>query len=201
MRESYYRPKQFLNALWAVLSSAIISSLFFVGTANAAPTLQTVYRLYNPSTGLHLQTIDGNEDSILTTLVVLDGKLLVWKNETPTFDAYTAVGGACPSGTEPIYRVYNHVDGDHLLTADSNEASILTQSPVLKSSWSSEGIGFCAYATQVSGTVPVYRLYNGVSGEHFLTADQTEAYGLNGTHNWYLETADNGGVAFYANPH
>lgn len=201
MREHVQSPKRFLNALLTIVSGAVVSSFFLFSTASAAPTLQTVYRLYNPYTGLHLQTIDSNEDSALTTAVILDGKPYVWKNETPTFDAYAATSNTCPTGTEQVYRVYNHRNGDHLLTADSNEAAILTQSPTLKNDWSSEGIGFCAYATQVAGTIPVYRLYNTANGEHFLTADQTEAYGLNGVHNWHIETADNGGVAFYANPY
>lgn len=181
--------------------SAVLAAFFLFSSASAAPTLETVYRLYNPNTGLHLQTIDANENNILTTLVILDGKPYVWKDETPTFDAYAATSGTCASGTEPVYRVYDSRNGDHLLTADSNEAAILTQSPALKNDWSNEGVGFCAYATQVAGTVPVYRLYNTVNGEHFLTADQTEAYSLNGSHNWHIETADNGGVAFYANPY
>lgn len=172
------------------------SSLIVIGVmacsgsiAGATPSPQTVYRLDNQASGQHLLTIDSNENSTLLGNPV-------WHAETSTFSALLTAGGSCASGTEVVHRLYNSASGEHLLTADNNEATWLTANPTY-SHWYTEGIAFCAYSTQVAGTKPVYRLFNSQSGEHLLTADSNEVSSLTAnqsTNHWYLE-----GTAFYAN--
>jgi hypothetical protein len=175
---------RFFKLLNAVFMSVIFAFMFGAGSASANTSLMPVYRLYNSASGQHLLTIDENE---YTTL------------QTSTFEAYPLDNGSCDGGLIPVYRLVNGYDGQHFLTADSSEATFLTEN-YNTDHWYSEGVGFCDYSTQVAGSIPVYRLYNSVSGEHFLTADTNEANTLNGTHNWFIETLDNGGIAFYAKP-
>lgn len=64
--------------------------------------------------------------------------------------------------------------------------------------WQYEGVGFCADATKVAGTVPVYRFYSEATKEHLYTVDEHEKstlIGLNDPGVWRYE-----GVAFYAYP-
>jgi peptidoglycan hydrolase-like amidase len=49
-----------------------------------------------------------------------------------------------------------------------------------------EAIGFYAYSTQATGTVPIYRFYNPTSGDHFYTTSNTAHTGYN-----------NEGIVFY----
>lgn len=173
----------------ALSSMTLIVSLH-AGTAYAS-SLVPVYRLYNPSIEQHLLTIDTNEYTFLLAQPAPNA----WQSDASTFDAYPASNGVCQTGTEPIYRMYNRFLGDdHVFTADANEINYWT---VLNpsSSWSNEGIAFCAYSTQVSGTVPVYRILRWDGKEHLLTTDQNEVNALV-SRGWGTEE----NIAFYAVP-
>ena len=162
------------------------------GTAQSVPVgaAQPVYRLYYPFTGEHLQTTDAHEVSVLTTLVVLDGVRFVWQTEHPTFMAYKASSAGCPAGSDPVYRMYDGSDGDHLLTADANELSYWTQRHL--TSWVAEGVAFCAGHGEEPFTVPVYRILRADGHEHFLTADPQE-FGRLVASGW----GHSEGIAFY----
>jgi hypothetical protein len=149
----------------------------------------------------HLFTIDQHKD------IALLGNS-IWRNEKPSFAAFSASAGNCPIGTIAVYRLVNAATGQHFLTADLNEIKVLTTKPQTFYGDGSYGdftdlahidIGLCAYATQVAGTVPVWRLFNSVSGEHLWTTDSNEVKALNGHANWHIEIG-NSGVAFYAYP-
>jgi hypothetical protein len=162
------------------------------GIVNALSSAMPVNRLYNSTSGQHLLTIDNNETTVLLSNPA-------WHNETSTFEAYPLDSGSCDAGQIPVYRLYNDVSGQHLLTADSNEETTLVQNSGTDH-WFSEGVGFCDYSNQFEGSVPVYRLYNSVSGEHLLTGSYNEASSLNGANNWKIENSGNGGIVFYAQP-
>jgi hypothetical protein len=169
----------------ASLTVVMISLFALNGSTALAASPTLVYRLYNPLIKQHLQTIDANENSALMSRG--------WTSESSTFQALSAAGGSCGSGTEAVYRMFNSSDNDHMLTPDLNEATVIAANR----DWHNEGIAFCAYATQVTGTKPVYRLFggNGGSQEHFLTGDANEASFL-GSHGWATEA---NGITFYAN--
>jgi hypothetical protein len=150
-----------------------------------------VFRLYYPFTGQHLQTVDPHEVTVLTTLVILDGVRFVWQTERPTFRAYAASGGSCPAGSAPVYRLYDSLDGDHLLTADPNERMTLAAPGV--SGWAAEGVAFCADRVPSASTAPVYRILRSDGREHLLTADRQEVARLLAS-GWGRSE----GVAFYA---
>jgi hypothetical protein len=170
---------------------AAVAGLMPIDSRVAMAETQPVpmYRLHNTASGLHLFTIDANERSTL-----LGNQ--VWKEESSTFKIYDNCTDGQPDATYYVQRFIAN-NGMHLLTADQNEIAFLSNN---KSSqrWIAEGNpdGFgCVSMTQTAGTVLVYRLYNHVSGEHLLTADNNEVNVLNGKNNWSLE-----GSAFYAYP-
>ena len=173
--------------MWLLGPCLVIASLLLLThPVSAATSPQTVYRLYNVARRQHLLTLDSHEDETLI-------QNPVWRNETPTFTALPeALPSVCGTGTVPVHRLLNRYSGEHFLTADANEYAFWTQQHLYD--FIDEGIAFCAYSTQVTGSVPVHRLVSYVTGEHFLTADANEVNYLLG-HNWYSE-----GIAFYTTP-
>lgn len=79
---------------------------------------------------------------------------------------FTTIGQMQPAPveTQPMYRLYNRLTGEHFYTASAYERDVLKAGD-----WNYEGIGWYA---PTSGT-PVYRLWNGYVGEHHYT---TSAY-------------------------
>ena len=191
-----FRHKQLrsLGKFVALITLALGIVVGVGGSASALSRPTPVYRLFNKVSGQHLFTSDANENT------VLQGNP-VWVHETETFLGHASIGGntgSCESGLVPVYRIVSSRSGEHLLTADMNEVTFWTGST--HGWWYSEGIGFCASASSGNGLVSVYRLFNSVSGEHLLTADQNEVNALNGHYNWGLEANGRGGVVFYAEP-
>ncbi|MBT1172697.1 glycoside hydrolase family 25 protein [Bifidobacterium sp. MA2] len=129
----------------------------------------SVYRLYNPNSGLHHYTTVYNEALTLATIG--------WRYEGVSFLA-------SDSGS-PVYRLYNPNDGNHLFTMQNGERLILASQ-----GWKDEGV---AWYVDAKAANPVYRLYNPNSGEHVYTtnADEYEQVGQAG---WQQE-----GVAWRTN--
>ncbi|WP_236023852.1 phosphatase PAP2 family protein [Bifidobacterium miconis] len=130
---------------------------------NAVP----VYRLYDPSTGLHVYTSDENEKNVLSTK-------RGWKNEGVVFKAAKK-----SDDTTPVYRLYNSKNQRHVLSSDENEIKVLTT----KRGWKNEGI---AWYQSDKGTVSVYRMYSPKKGEHLYTTDANE-YKVNASKGWNQE--------------
>lgn len=127
-----------------------------------------VYRLYNPSGGMHHYTLSDGESAALVDAG--------WN--------YEGVAWKAPKSAEiPVYRMYNPNNGDHLFTQD-----FATCESLQDAGWKPEGVPFF---TNVNGE-PVFRLYNPHTSEHFYTADETERDNLRYT-GWDYE-----GVAFNA---
>lgn len=70
---------------------------------------------------------------------------------------------------DAVYRLYNASSGDHMFTADHDEAEALAGI-----GWTYEGVAFdCSDSGE-----QVYRVYNANSGDHMFTADAAEAIEL-----------------------
>lgn len=108
-----------------------------------------VYRLYDPSTGMHHYTASHDEAQSLVALG--------WVHES------TAI--STRRGTVTQYRLYNPHNGAHLVTSSSDEAIELACM-----GWVVEGH---AFKTPTSGT-KVYRVYNPNNGDHVYTSDTKE---------------------------
>lgn len=100
------------------------------------------------------------------------------------FYASTAVPISQDPNVSFAYRMYNPNTGEHLYTAETNEANSLQ--PL---GWTYEQIGWNA---PKSSTKPIYRLYNPYSYEHLYTASLNE-YNTLKRHGWQGE-----GVKFYS---
>jgi hypothetical protein len=80
-----------------------------------------------------------------------------------------------------IWRLYNHVSGEHLYTRSDNEATTLATQ---EADWAIEESN--GWTAPDSG-VPVHRLYNPISGDHHYTTDLWEVHVLSAEHNWVDE--------------
>lgn len=129
----------------------------------------SVYRVYNPNSGLHHYTMNGNE---VTNLVVAG-----WTYEMVAFRSASSSG-------VPVYRVYNPNSGNHHFTESWGERTIL-----VSKGWRYEGVAW--YANKNS-SVPVYRLYNPHNGEHLYTTNYAEYQKVKAA-GWSAE-----GIAWYA---
>lgn len=109
----------------------------------------TIYRLYNLGEK-HIFTSDQNEVDAL----IKRG----WK--------YEGVGWIAPSQGDPVYRLYNKNNGDHLLTTNAAERDDLVRLGLKL-----EGV---AFRSATAKDHPVHRLYNPNSGEHFYTMNAAE---------------------------
>lgn len=149
-----------------------VVALGFSGVALASGTdveASTLYRAYNPNTGEHLYTQNGNE----IPFVVREG----WRNEGTAWEA--------PSKGAPVYRMFNpNNGGDHHYTLNMNEVNMLKSK-----GWRYEGESW-----KSGGSTPVYRLYNpnAKSGTHHFTVLASERDHLRKV-GWRYE-----GVAFYS---
>ncbi len=115
----------------------------------------TMYRLYNPNGRHHFTMSEAERDAL-----VEQG----WIDEGAAWEAPRG-------GVHAVYRLYDPASGDHLLTADYNEAHGLQDA-----GWAYEGVPFFA---QPGGTgTPVYRLYDPNGNEHFYTASEDEMNAL-----------------------
>lgn len=83
-----------------------------------------------------------------------------------------------------MYRVYNPYSGEHLFTADLNEARVLSGK-----GWRWEGVG---WVVPLVSDNPVYRLYNPYSGDHHYTLDLNE-YNVLAGYGWRQE-----GIGWYS---
>lgn len=115
-------------------------------------------RLYNPYTGEHLFSENGNEVQNLSA----NGwnfEQFAWKGE----------------GDAHVYRLYNPWGrgGDHHYTIDKAEVE-----KCIKNGWSlDEGATLTVSSAQKAGYLPVYRLYNPYEKDHYhhFTTDRNEA--------------------------
>lgn len=149
------------------LAVGAVVSICLVGSLKAEAS--QLYRAYNPNTGEHLYTQNGNE--------VPSIEKLGWKNEGLAWNA--------PSKGIPVYRMFNpNRGGYHHFTINTNEVEMLKTK-----GWRYEGVAF-----QSGGDIPVFRLYNpnALSGAHHFTVYGYERDFLQAK-GWKYE-----GVAFYS---
>ena len=118
----------------------------------------TTFRLYNPNTGEHFFTLNGNEQKMLVQLG--------WYDEGIAWVATTT------SKQVPVYRFYNPNTGEHHYTIAVVEKNMLTSV-----GWKYEGI---AWYSDPKQTVPIYRVYNpnAKAYSHLYTVNANEAFML-----------------------
>ncbi len=127
---------------------------------------QSVYRLYNKSTGDHLLTLDHKEAEAVHKAGWI----------------YEGVAWIAPKEGDPVYRLY--IDGRHIFTLNPEEKKNL----VLHGA-ADEGVAF-----RSGGPIEIWRLYNPHTGDHILTASRSEHDGLSKA-GWYCEGQKLRGIA------
>ncbi len=161
----------------------------------------TVYRFFNTNTGdTHFYT-----SSLATAEVVfnnsLDGGVWegIFQQEVPTFSAwdYNMDTEMCEADSRPVYRYLNTRTGDTHFYAISDEEVAALEGP-FADTFLFEQVEFCAYETEVEGSVPVYRWVNTRVGDtHFYTASESEREFVDSE---LSEEFQYEGVSFYALP-
>jgi len=94
-----------------------------------------------------------------------------------------------------VYRFWNKIDGRHFYTMNDGETTGLINNNF--NEWKYEGVAYKSLANQLNDSVPLYRFWNKIRGNHFYTTSITERDGLiaNNSDVWNYE-----GVAYYVYP-
>jgi hypothetical protein len=104
---------------------------------------------------------------------------------------------AAEPGTSAVYRMWSPEFRGHFYTMSVAERDhIIDTYP--DSTWTYEGAAYSAYASQVSGTVPLYRFWSAEFRGHFFTTNEDEKNQVIANYSdstWLFE-----GVAFYVYP-
>jgi len=117
--------------------------------ADAPAGAVPVCRFYAAGPNSHFYTADASECSMLQALeqqqrADADARhvpFMGWSFENIAFYAIPATNGACPAGTNPVWRTYNNRasenDSNHRFTADARQRLAML-------GWVDEGVAFCA---------------------------------------------------------
>ncbi|EOH86259.1 C39 family peptidase [Enterococcus pallens] len=133
------------------VKAAAQASVVPKATPKAEATIP-IYRVYNPNSGEHLHTMNGNEKDFLVRLG--------WR--------YEGISMRVLGSGRELFRVYNPNSGEHFFTLNGAERDQLKSV-----GWRYEGI---AWHTPWSG-LPMYRVYNPNTrgaGAHHYTMDANE---------------------------
>ena len=127
-----------------------------------APYPQPVYRFFNTRTGVHFYTISlAERNQVLINFP--------WFNlEGPGFYAQPSP----VAGLSPIYRFYNRITGTHFYTINEVEKNTVIAN--FSDTYQLDGPAMWASTGAASGWVPMHRFYNGNTGTHFYTANESE---------------------------
>jgi hypothetical protein len=118
--------------------------------SDAPPMAQPVCRFYAAGPNSHFYTGDAGECAQLKSLEqagraqasASGQRFLGWGYEGIAFWALMPANGACPSGTNPVYRAYNNRaaenDSNHRFTADPQMHAAMAVG------WIDEGVAFCS---------------------------------------------------------
>jgi hypothetical protein len=114
-----------------------------------------------------------------------------------TISVTNAGGSMSASYSQTVYRFWSPLLHAHFYTASIGERDgIIASYPA--SIWTYEGPAFNAFATPAAGSVPLYRFWSALLGDHFYTTSVVERDSIIAhypTRTWNYE-----GVAFYVYP-
>lgn len=117
--------------------------------SDAPAGARPVCRFYAAGPNSHFYTIDPVECAQLQALEQTEraraaasgARFLGWAYEAIAFWAVPPVNGACPAGTDPVWRAYNgranENDSNHRFTADPLQRAAML-------GWIDEGVAFCS---------------------------------------------------------
>lgn len=138
------------EAAWIEAGNAgpgwVRTGLTFKASDSSAPGFVATCRFYTQGANSHFYAAAGSECDYLKSLN--PGNALgpdVWTYEGFAFHVQTPVGGQCPTGTQPVYRMYNNRaaqrDSNHRFSTQAAVSSEMTAR-----GWTVEGVAMCAGA-------------------------------------------------------
>ena len=74
------------------------------------------------------------------------------------------------SGLTPLYRLLDSATGDNFFTDVSADRDSL----IASGSWTDKGIACYVYASQVSGSIPLYKAQNTQTSQHLFTGNASQ---------------------------
>ena len=101
-------------------------------TGDAPPAAKPVCRLYHPQAVTHFYSANAADCALVR-------KTSPWIDEGIAFKALTPSNGACPTGTDAVYRLFSAALGNHVYTRSTATVSAFGQT-----GWANEGVVFCS---------------------------------------------------------
>ncbi|MDJ0573285.1 MAG: GDSL-type esterase/lipase family protein [Pleurocapsa sp. MO_192.B19] len=139
----------------------------------------TVYRFFNPTSGVHLYTANPSEYNSL-----------IDEPTNFTFEAESYVSVDPLSGGREVSRFRNTATDAYFYTISQAEKDFITNN---LDNYVLEDSEFNAFDTEVEGTIPIYRFYEPTIGTHFFTENIDEKMFVENNLSYDFE-----GIAYYA---
>lgn len=140
---------------------------------------EAVYRFFDSNAGIHLYTADSSEYNSL-----------IDEESNFTFEGESYISVDPLSGGQEVSRFRNTATGAYLYTISQTEKDFITNN---LDNYVLEASQFNAFATEVEGTIPIYRFYEPTIGTHFFTEDIDEKNFVENNLSYDFE-----GIAYYA---
>jgi hypothetical protein len=166
-------------------TNALSNPFRVAGTSNLIASDDSANLLYLQSVAGNVEVVDVAAGTVVSAAIVRGDnpqvRHVAVNQVTHKAYATVAVGNsykvavisAVVAPTTPVYRFYSPALTDHFYTTSLAEKNqILATYP--SSVWTYEGIAYNAFATQVGGTVPLYRFWSPTLKGHFYTANAAE---------------------------
>lgn len=104
-------------------------------TGDAPTAAKPVCRLYHPQAVTHFYSANAADCALVRNISP-------WVDEGIAFKALTPNNGACPTGTDPVYRLFSAGLGNHVYTRSTATVASFGQT-----GWVNEGVVFCSPKT------------------------------------------------------
>ena len=101
-------------------------------TGDAPAAAKPVCRLYHPQAVTHFYSANAADCALVR-------KTSPWIDEGIAFKALTPSNGACPTGTDAVYRLFSAALGNHAYTRSTATVTAFGQT-----GWTNEGVVFCS---------------------------------------------------------
>lgn len=101
-------------------------------TGDASAAAKPVCRLYHPQAVTHFYSANAADCALVR-------KTPPWVDEGIAFKALTPSNGACPTGTDAVYRLFSASIGNHAYTRSTATVTAFGQT-----GWANEGVVFCS---------------------------------------------------------
>lgn len=101
-------------------------------TGEAPTAAKPVCRLYHPQAVTHFYSANAADCALVRGTSP-------WIDEGIAFKALTPSNGACPTGTDPVYRLFSATLGNHTYTRSTATVTAFGQT-----GWANEGVVFCS---------------------------------------------------------